>query len=145
MKAQDLCFWSCCLILHLWKFFLWTFSDMLATFCFTWVAEKLILMFEFSHTTTIQRTVTSCIWEMMTFSYGFIKCIDLFCHQFSSYKFFANFHLPSSLLELFFLHCFANTSLLLGICFNLFSLKQFNLPFSQDSHFVTSCLYFWPF
>lgn len=101
MKAQDLCFWSCCLILHLWKFFLWTFSDMLATFCFTWVAKKLILMFEFSHTTTIQRTVTSCIWEMMTFSYGFIKCIDLFCHQFSSYKFFANFHLPSSLLELF--------------------------------------------
>lgn len=63
---------------------LWTFSDMLATFCFTWVAKKLILMFELSHTTTIQRAVTSCIWEMMTFSYGFIKCIDLFCHQFSS-------------------------------------------------------------
>lgn len=62
---------------------LWTFSDMLATFCFTWVSKKLILMFEFSHTTAIQRTVTSYIWEMMAFSYGFIKCIDLFCCQFS--------------------------------------------------------------
>lgn len=76
---------------------LWTFSDMLATFCFTLVAKKLILMFEFSHTTAIQRTVTSFIWEMMAFSCGFIKCIDHFCHQFS---------ITSSLLILTFLLVF---------------------------------------
>lgn len=62
---------------------LWTFSDMLATLCFTWVAKKLILMFQFSYTTAIQKTVTSCIWEMMAFSYDFIKCIDFFGNQFS--------------------------------------------------------------
>lgn len=75
---------------------------------------------------------------MMAFSYDFIKYIDFFFWPpIFYYKFFANFDFPICLLKPFFLHCFANTSLLFQ-----FSLKHFNLPFSQASHFVTSCLYF---
>lgn len=46
------------------------------------------------------------------------------------YKFCANFEVSISLIKLFYLHCFASASLLLNICFNLFSLRHINLPFS---------------
>jgi len=108
---------------------LWTFSDIWTTFWFIWVFMKWILMFEFSHTTAIQRTVTSYIRDMMAFSYSFIKCIGLFCQQVSitSALLFLSF---LSLLELFYLCCFTSTSFLLNICFSLFSLRPINLPFS---------------
>lgn len=107
---------------------LWTFSDMLATFCFTWVVKKLILMFQFSYTTAIQRTVTSCIWEMMAFSYDFIKYIDFFFgHQFS---------ITSSLLILTFLFVFSS----------LFSFTVLQIPpscFNFPSNTLT-CLFHKP-
>lgn len=118
---------------------LWTFSDRLSTFCFIWVAKKWILMPEFSHTTAVQRSVTSCIWEMIAFSYSFTKCIGLFCHHFSMTSSSLIFSFLLVLLSFFtFTVLFPSCWISVSINFPSDTLTCFF--FYIESHFVTSCL-----
>lgn len=118
---------------------LWTFSDMLATLFYLSCQEMNIDVWVQSHHCYTE----DCHLLHMRNDGFFIRFHKVYWSLLPSlfyYKVLANFEFPISLIELFYLHCFASTSLLLNICCNLFSLSHINLPFS---HWISFC-YFLP-
>lgn len=112
----------------LFKELLCAFSDMLATFYFICQEMNIDILAQWHRCYT-----EDCHLLQIRNDVVFVQFHKVYLSLLPPlfyFKFFINFDLFISLSELFYLHCFASASLLLNICFNLFSLSHLKLTFS---------------
>lgn len=120
---------------------LWMSCDLLANFCFIWVAKKLILMLEFNYIVLYRALLPLTYEKSWFFSILFHK---VYCALLTSLFILTLLILIFPLVLRSFLHSFHKCLSPVKYVSIYFPWDTLTCLFHIESHFVTSCLYFWP-